>query len=202
MIVACSSAEYGFVTPDEAPVDESHQLKPLHPYGVSKVAQDLLTYQYHANYGIRGVSARIFNTTGPGKVNDVVSDFCRRVVEVERGQRERITHGNLDAQRDITDVRDMARALHACEGAVFGESYNLCSSVAYTIEDVLSMIIDSSSHDVEAAVDPALIRPTDEPIIMGDNSKFKLQTGWSPEIPLEITVADTLDFFRNLFEQS
>ena len=197
VIVACSSAEYGFVRPDETPVSESHELKPLHPYGVSKVAQDLLTYQYHANYGIRGVRARIFNTTGPGKVNDVVSDFCKRVVEVELGQRERITHGNLDARRDITDVRDMSRALQACENAAFGEAYNLCSNVAYTIEDILSIIIESSTTDVEAVLDPALIRPTDEPIIMGDNTKFKSKTGWSPVVPLQVTIVDTLEFFRD-----
>ncbi len=196
IIVACSSAEYGFVKEDEVPVTEDHPLKPLHPYGVSKVAQDLLTYQYHENNGLKGISARIFNTTGPGKVKDVVSDFAKRVAECEKGLRESIAHGNLQTKRDITDVRDMARGLNACEKVRPGNAYNLCSSRAHLIADILKDLISMANSDISSFEDPLLMRPTDEPIIMGDNSKIKKETNWEPKIPLKKTLGDTLDFFR------
>jgi len=196
VIVACSSAEYGMVSSDEVPVSEAHRLAPLHPYGVSKVAQDLLTYQYFRNNGIKGVRARIFNTTGPGKVKDVVSDFAMRVAECEAGKREFLTHGNLEARRDITDVRDMVRALWLCESATAGQAYNLCSMGAHKVADLLDRLLSLADGKVIAKEDPDLMRPTDEPIIMGDNTKFTKETGWHPEIGIEKTLSDTLDHFR------
>jgi hypothetical protein len=100
------------VTPEEVPVKEDHPLRPLHPYGVSKVAQDLLAYQYFKNFGIDTVRVRIFNCTGPSKTNDVASDFSKQVVQIEKGQIEnKLAHGNLESERDITDVRDMVQRL-------------------------------------------------------------------------------------------
>ena len=98
---ACSSGEYGFVSEDEVPISENHSLEPLHPYGVSKVAQEMLGYQYHKNFGIESIAVRIFNTTGPGKINDVCSDFTRRLIEIEKGiNMEKILRaGNLDAKK-------------------------------------------------------------------------------------------------------
>ncbi len=196
IVVACSSAEYGFVSEDEVPVREDHLLKPLHPYGVSKVAQDLLAYQYYRNNEVKTVRARIFNTTGPGKVKDVVSDFAKRVAECEAGKRDKVRHGNLEAKRDITDVRDMARALYMCRDADYGEAYNLCGMKAYRIGDLLDGLVGMADGKVETFEDPNLLRPTDEPIIMGDNRKFVNDTGWKQEIGIEKTLEDTLEHWR------
>jgi GDP-4-dehydro-6-deoxy-D-mannose reductase len=196
VVVACSSAEYGFVREAEVPVKENHSLQPLHPYGVSKVAQDLLTYQYFKNNGLRGVRARIFNTTGPGKKKDVVSDFAMRIAECERGAGNRIVHGNLAARRDITDVRDMVRALHSCERAQPGEAYNLCSMRAHPISGLLDKLIKMAAKPIALEQDPKLMRPTDEPVIMGDNTKFRRKTGWKPQIRIEKTLQDTLNHWR------
>ena len=196
VIVACSSAEYGFVTEDEVPVKEEHSLKPLHPYGVSKVAQDLLTYQYHENNGVKGVRGRIFNTTGPGKVKDVVSDFTMRVAQAEAGKLGKVTHGNLEARRDITDVRDQVRALNALEKAEYGQVYNLCSMKVYKVATLLDQVVEMAKEKVKVVGDPTLMRPTDEPIIMGDNTKLVEKTGYKPKIPIEQTLKDTLDHWR------
>ena len=113
VVVACSSAEYGhsLLNANRPFVDENTPLLPLHPYGVSKVAQDLLSFQYYQNDGIRCVRARIFNTTGTRKVKDVTSDFTRRAAEAERSGNYEIRVGNLDTRRAIMDQRDLVEAL-------------------------------------------------------------------------------------------
>jgi GDP-4-dehydro-6-deoxy-D-mannose reductase len=198
VLVACSSAEYGFVSKKEMPVKEDHPLRPLHPYGVSKVAQELLAYQYFENSGIRAVIARLFNTTGPGKVSDVCSDFARRIVAIEKGISESpMRVGNLDAMRDITDVRDMVRALRlALEKGRPGEVYNACTGKARKISHLLDMLLSLSDAEIETKVDPSLLRPSDEPTILGDNTKIREETGWKPRIPIEKTLEDTLSFWR------
>src|SRR6202000_1553997 len=112
VIVACSSAQYGLsMTEDKVPLPEDTPMLPLHPYGVSKVAQDLLTFQYYQNDRIRGIRARIFNTTGPRKTNDVISDWARHVVRIERGKERALRVGNLNTRRAILDVNDLIEAL-------------------------------------------------------------------------------------------
>ena len=130
VVVACSSAEYGMVAAEDLPVREEHALRPLHPYGVSKVAQDLLASQYFANYGIPTVRIRIFNTTGPGKRDDVCSDFTKRAVEIELGiHKSPMIVGNLTTRRAIIDVRDMVRGLWlAADHGTHGDVYNVGSS--------------------------------------------------------------------------
>lgn len=127
VIVACSSAEYGAsLKPDNVPIKEETPLLPLHPYGVSKVAQDLLSYQYFLNDKIKAIRARIFNTTGPRKINDVVSDFTRRAVEIEVGLSDKMRVGNLETKRAIIDVRDLISALDLLsEKGKYGEVYNI-----------------------------------------------------------------------------
>ncbi len=197
VIVACSSAEYGLVREDEGPTREDHSLLPLHPYGVSKVAQDLLAYQYFKNYGTPTVRIRFFNTTGPGKTNDVASDFTKRVVAAEKAGGGIIKVGNLTPRRDITDVRDSIRAvLMTIKLADKGEVYNICSSKAVVIQDMLDTILSLTEADVTSEVDQAILRPTDEPIIMGDNTKLVEATGWRPEVPLEKTLSDMMDWWR------
>lgn len=199
VLVACSSAEYGFVSENEVPVKENHVLLPLHPYGVSKVAQDLLAYQYHQNFGIKTVRARIFNTTGPRKANDVCSDFTSMIVNIEKGKAKEMKVGNLEPKRDITDVGDVVNALWLlCEKGKMGEAYNVCSSKAYRIKDLLDMAIEISDVDIEPKIDPNKLRPTDEPIIMGDNTKIREACGWIPKMSMEETLSRMLDFWREV----
>jgi nucleoside-diphosphate-sugar epimerase len=199
VLVACSSAEYGLVAEDEVPTPEDHRLLPLHPYGVSKVSQDLLAYQYHANYGTHVLRARIYNTTGPRKLHDVLSDFVRRVVAIERGDAPpRLRVGNLEPRRDFTDVRDLVVALELLVArGTPGEAYNVCSGAVHGVSDLLDIILDLSHVEVEVHQDPELMRPSDEPVIAGSNDRLVEDTGWSPRIPIERTIADMLEFWRS-----
>jgi GDP-4-dehydro-6-deoxy-D-mannose reductase len=203
VLVAGSSAIYGFVTPEEVPVSEDHPMRPLHPYGVSKVAQEMLAYQYFKNFGTWASTARIFNTTGPGKVHDVCADFASQVARIEAGgQKNPMRVGNLSPRRDITDVRDQVMGLEAIiENGEPGEAYNLCSSRAVSIQDVLDRLVALSTARIEVRVDKKLFRPTDEPVIMGDNAKVVKATGWMPKIPISTTLKDTLDFWRRRFSR-
>src|ERR1700691_2010498 len=142
VIVACSSAEYGPVAAEDLPVREDHPLRPLHPYGVSKVAQDLLAAQYFANYKIPCVRIRIFNTTGPGKLGDVCSDLAKRAVEIELGTRTpSLMVGNL-TRRAIIDVRDLVRGLWmSADCCVLGDVYNLGANKIYSIKSVIETIL-------------------------------------------------------------
>lgn len=199
--VACSSEEYGLVRPDEVPITEDNPLRPLSPYGVSKVAQDLLGYQYHASYGLHVVRTRAFNHTGPrrGEVF-ATSSFAKQIAEIEAGLKPPVLLcGNLDARRDFTDVRDMVRAywlaLDRCEP---GEAYVIASGTAPTMREVLDLLLGLARCPVEVRVDPERLRPSDVPILVGDASKFRTRTGWEPEIPFTKTLADLLDYWRNL----
>ena len=195
---ACSSAEYGFVTEDEVPIRENHALKPLHPYGVSKVSQEMLGYQYFTNFGIESITVRIFNTTGPGKVNDVCSDLTKRLVEIAKGinPEKKLRVGNLKARRAITDVRDLIKAFGlALDKATIGETYNLSGEKVYEIQEIVNILRQLTSFDFEVWQDPKLLRPTDEPIIFGDSQKFKQETGWRQQIPLEETLGDMLIYW-------
>jgi GDP-4-dehydro-6-deoxy-D-mannose reductase len=196
---ACSSAEYGLVDFEEVPLREDHALKPLHPYGVSKVAQELLAYQYFLNFGVKSISMRIFNTTGPRKVNDVCSDFTRRLIEIEIGKNaeRKLKVGNLMTRRAITDVRDAVRAFQlALDRATLGNTYNLSGEKVYQIQEIVDLLRNLVNFEFHVEEDPKLLRPTDEPIIYGSSEKFKRETGWAQEIPLDHTLRDMLDFWR------
>lgn len=195
IVVACSSAQYGAsLTPENVPIKESAEFLPLHPYGVSKVAQDLLTYQYFRCDGIRGIRARIFNSTGPRKRDDVVSDFCKRTARIMRdGGALRV--GNLATRRAILDVRDLVSALLLLgEKGEAGEAYNICAEQTYLIADLVKELSAISKLDLMTEVDPALLRPSDEPIIFGDNTRLKKRTGWCPKISISQTLRDVLDY--------
>jgi GDP-4-dehydro-6-deoxy-D-mannose reductase len=196
---ACTSAEYGFVNPEEVPIKEDHSLNPLQPYGVSKLAQEKLAYQYFKNFGIKSISVRIFNTTGPKKVKDVCSDFTRRLVEIEKGTNleKKLMVGNIETKRAITDVRDIIRAFDlALDKATMGEVYNLSGEKVYKISEIIEILKKSVDFDFKTVQDSKLIRTTDEPIIYGDSSKFKKETGWNQEIYLETTLNDMLNYWR------
>lgn len=198
VVVACSSAEYGAsLAKHNAPVTEDVELLPLHPYGVSKMAQDYLAYQYFATFGIKCIRARIFNTTGVRKINDVVSDFTKRAVLIEKGQAEEFTYGNLSTRRAITDVRDLIKALALlAEKGTYGDVYNISGDVIYKIGDIITTIEDVMGRKLERKEDHALIRPQDEPIIYGNSDKLKTATGWKQSIPLRTTITDMIAYWR------
>ena len=196
VVLACSSAEYGMAAM-ESPVTEEVPLLPLHPYGVSKVAQDLLGYVYFKSYGMKCVRVRIFNTTGPGKVGDVCSDFTKQVAAVEQEPGEVVINvGNLKTSRDITDVRDVVKGLFLlAQRGEPGDVYNLCSSRAYKVSEILGMILSLADKDITHKVIGERLRPVDEPVILGNNQKIR-RLGWSPEISLHQTLRDMLDYWR------
>ena len=198
--VCGSSEEYGLVFPDEVPIKETNPLRPMSPYGVSKVASDLLGFQYHRSYGLKIVRTRAFNHTGPRRGEPfVVSNFAKQIADIEKGLCPPIISvGNLDAQRDFSDVRDVTRAYwQSLQKGEFGEVYNICSEKTWTIKWVLDFLLSKSKVDIKVKEDPARLRPSDVQILQGDCSKFRKRTGWTAKIPFEQTVEDTLDYWRN-----
>lgn len=197
--VAGSSEEYGLVYPEETPIHEDNPLRPLSPYGVSKVAQDLLGWQYHASYGLQIVRTRAFNHTGPRRGEAfATSSFCRQVAEIECGLAPPVLRcGNLDARRDLTDVRDTVRAYWlVLEAGEPGQVYNVASGRCVSMREVLDMILGHARCPVRVEVDPARLRPSDVPLLVGDASRLRERTGWGPTIPLERTLTDLLDYWR------
>jgi GDP-4-dehydro-6-deoxy-D-mannose reductase len=201
VVVACSSAEYGATLDKlegiEVYVNESAELLPLHPYGVSKVGQDLLSFQYYMNDHIRCIRARIFNSTGIRKVNDVTSDFTKRAILAECSGVYDLRVGNLNTKRAIMDQRDLISALIllANKGKA-GEVYNISSEHIYQIGDIVTMIEEQIGHKFTKIVDLQLTRSTDEKIIVGDVTKLKRDTGWCQRITMEQTIADMLSYWR------
>jgi len=197
--IACSSEEYGMVYANELPIKETNPLRPLSPYAVSKVAQDMLAYQYWMSWKVDSVRTRGFNHEGPrrGPVF-VASDFAKQIADIEKGLKPPVLHvGNLKARRDFTDVRDVVRgywlALEKCEP---GEVYNLCSGRDYSIQQVLDLLLGMTKVKIEVREDRMRLRPSDVPVLLGDPSKFTAATGWAPVIPFERTLRDMLDFWR------
>jgi len=196
--VVGSSEEYGLVKPDEVPITEDQPLRPMSPYGVSKVAQDLLGFQYFQSYGMNVIRTRAFNHTGPrrGEVF-VTSNFAKQMAEIKKGKREPVIRvGNLDAQRDFSDVRDVVKAYHlAVTKGVPGEVYNIASGTARTIRSVLDLLVEISGTKVNIEQDPSRMRPSDVLVLQGSSDKIKKATGWKPAIEFEKTMRDLFEFW-------
>jgi GDP-4-dehydro-6-deoxy-D-mannose reductase len=198
VVIAGSSEEYGLVYLEELPITEKNPLRPMSPYGVSKVATDKLGILYYMSYGLRVVVTRAFNHTGPrrGEVF-ATSNFAKQIVEIEKDLTSPIIKvGNLDSCRDFTDVRDVAKAYWLAAVCPPGEVYNICSGKAISIKDMLNILLGMSKVKITVEKDKARMRPSDIPILLGDCSKFHLATDWSPKIPFEKTLEDLLNYWR------
>jgi GDP-4-dehydro-6-deoxy-D-mannose reductase len=186
-----SSEEYGFVEEHETPILETHPLRPLSPYAVSKAAQDMLGYQYWKSYAIPIIRTRAFNHSGPrrGEVF-ATSTFARQVAEIEVG--------NLDPRRDFSDERDIVRGYWSLmERGTPGDVYNLCSGQAWAIREVLDFLLAASkTPDVKIEPRADRLRPADVPLLVGDAGKILRTTGWKTEIRFEDTLRDLLDYWR------
>lgn len=187
----------------ELPFRETRLLSPNNPYAVSKVAADAMALQYQRSHQLDVIVARPFNHTGP-KQNGrfVVPDFARQVAEIEVGKREPLMRvGNMSAQRDYTDVRDIARAyLALIQHGISGETYNVCSGTPRSIQSILDHLLQLTPTAIRIETDPSKFRVVDTPISYGDNSKIRQATGWQPQIPIEQTVADILNEWRHIIE--
>lgn len=194
-----SAEEYGLVKPGETPIKESNPLRPLSPYGISKLAAGLLGLQYHRAYGLEVIHIRAFNHIGPGQaLGFVSSDFAKQVAEIEAGLREPVIKvGNLYSQRDFTDVRDVVRAYWLLAGRGRpGEIYNVASGQGIPVDRILNVLLYYARVSIEVEQDPARIRPSDVPIQVGDITKITEETGWQPKITLEQSLREVLDYWR------
>ena len=199
-LAAGSSEEYGLVLEDELPIRETNPLRPLSPYAVSKVTQDMMAYQYFKSYGLPIIRTRAFNHEGPRRGDVfVTSNFARQVAEIEAGMREPVVYvGDLTPRRDYSDVRDIVRGYWLLlERGEPGEVYNLCSGRTWSIQAVLDFVLSLSTvKGITVKTDPARLRPSDVMILEGDPGKVHKATGWKVEIPFEQTLTELLDYWR------
>ena len=199
IVLVTSSEMYGNVRLEDIPLTEASPLRPLHAYALSKVVLHYLGRMYHATFGLPIIEARAFNHIGPRQsAGFVVPDFARQIAEIAAGKQEPVVRvGNLEDERDFTDVRDVARAyrLIGVQGRV-GEVYHICSGRSWKIRSVLETLIASTGVRVEVVVDPAKLRPSKMPVIRGSFEKLDRELSWKPEIPIEKSLGDTLQYWK------
>jgi GDP-4-dehydro-6-deoxy-D-mannose reductase len=199
-ILVIGSAEmYGPVRPDQIPITEETPLFPASPYSVSKIAQDMLAQQYFYTYQLHTVRVRPFNHIGPGQRGRfAVASFASQIVQIERGELPPIVYvGDLSAERDFTDVRDVVRAYHlTLEKGAAGAVYNVCQGRSQPMQLVLDTLLRMSKRPVEVRVAADRLRPSDIPKLTGSAEKLRAATGWQPQISLEQTLQDILEDWR------
>lgn len=201
-VIFTSSADvYGTVDPKNLPVNESAPLIPLSPYSISKISCEMICKYYFEAYQTPVVITRGFNHCGPKQTSQfVISDFAKQIAEIEKGKREAsILVGNIEAQRDFLDVRDVVKAYYdLAEKGIAGEIYNVSSNSSQSMKTILDQLLLLSSKKIKIVVDQSKIRPTDLPVLVGDNSKLRKTTGWRPEIFLPQTLKDVLNYWREV----
>jgi GDP-4-dehydro-6-deoxy-D-mannose reductase len=201
-ILIVSSAEvYGNVSKKDLPINEKVPFAPVNPYAVSKVSQDALAQQYYFSYKLPIIRIRPFNHIGPRQAPAfAVASFAKKIAEIEAGKMSRVLKvGNLSAKRDFTDVRDIVRGyLLLLEKGRPGEVYNIGSGKSYEMSWILNKLLSFSKENIKVETDEALLRPVDVPELICDNSKIKNETGWVPQVPIEKTLEDTLDYWRSI----
>lgn len=191
VLLACSSAEYGDVAPEDIPLKETRMLRPITPYGVSKAATEALGYQYFANYSMEVYLPRLFIHVGTGHPPaTAVQNFARQLALIKNGKREPCVYvGDLSPARDFVDVRDGVEAIRLIlENGTPGDPVNVCTGHAFKISEILDILLELSGLEVEVVQDPSLLRPSDEPLLLGDNSKLR-SLGWRPAFTMRDTLA-------------
>jgi GDP-4-dehydro-6-deoxy-D-mannose reductase len=201
ILIVSSGEVYGLIKNEDLPINEDTPFQPANPYAVSKVAQDFLGLQYYLSYKMDIVRVRPFNHTGPGQPTGfAIPSFAKQIALIEKGEQEPVIKvGNLFSARDFTDVRDIVRgyALLMDKGQN-GDVYNIGSGKSISIKNMLDMLLSFSTTKVEVVEDRGKVRPFDTPNIYSDYSKLNTLTGWTPEIPIEQTLKDTLDYWRSI----
>jgi GDP-4-dehydro-6-deoxy-D-mannose reductase len=199
VVLVGSGVSYGNPSAEQMPVGEGCPLRPNNPYAASKAAADLLGIQHFLAHGTDVVIARPFNHAGPRQSPSyVLGGLARQVAEVEAGRRGRVEVGNLDVVRDFTDVRDVVRGYRLlADRGVAGEVYNLGSGRGTRLADALEILRRAARTPVEVFVDPARVRPVDQPLLVADPSKLRAATGWEPHFSIEQTLVDMLDYWRD-----
>lgn len=199
ILIVGSCDEYGLVKESEIPITESNPLRPMSPYAISKICQDMLGYQYYKSYGLPIVRTRAFNHTG-NRQNEsfALSGFAKQIAEIENKKRENILWvGNLEARKDYLDVRDVVSAYWlALEKCEYGEVYNIASGKSQRIKNYLNILLSYSKSEIEIKPDPTRMRPSEILLIEGDSSKFRDKTGWEPIIEMDRTLYDLLEYWR------
>ena len=205
IIIVTSAVIYGIVKPSQMPLKEDTRMLPVSPYGVSKAAVDMLGYQYFKGHDLPIIRARAFNHTGPKQgLGFVVPDFCKQVAQIEAGKIKPVMEvGNLNAERDITDVRDIVTGYRLlAERGKPGEAYHLCSGRGERVRDILDWILDAATVKIKVTKDPKRMRPSDVPRLVGDYSKARRAVGYKPKYKLDSTVRDTLEYWRKEIRRS
>ncbi len=200
-LVLVSSCEVYGPNPDEGPMNERQPFSPRSPYAASKAAQEMACMSYAHSYGMDTVIARPFPHIGPGQSDTfALPSFAKQIAEIEAGLREPVVRvGNLEARRDFTDVRDVARAYRLLGGkGRGGEAYNICSGSAISVGRALELMMGLSRARIKVEQDPQRLRPSDTPLLLGDNRKLVLETGWGPEHRVEESLRGLLDHWRKL----
>lgn len=200
-MLAVTSAEiYGIVSPDQVPMHETLPPRPTSPYSVSKVAQDMLALQYHASHKLPIMRARPFNHFGPGQNPRFVAPaFATQIARIEAGQQDPVLRvGDLSARRDFTDVRDIVAAYRLIlEKGTPGAVYNVASGVAHSIQYLLDTLISLVDLDIAVETDPERLRPVDLPVLLGDATRLREETGWEPHYTFEQSLLDVLNDCRH-----
>jgi GDP-4-dehydro-6-deoxy-D-mannose reductase len=199
VLVVSSFEVYGQIQPEDIPIDEQTPFRPANPYGVSKIAQDLLGLQYTLSHDLDIIRVRPFNHIGP-RQNErfVASAFARQIASIEQGKQPPVMYvGNLAAERDFTDVRDMVQAyVLAVQKGGAGEVYNIGSGQPVVIQSLLDTLLKMSSVTIDVQQDPDRMRPADIPKVVCDASKFRNHTGWTQHYSFDQTVHDILNDWR------
>ena len=198
VLVVGSADEYGAVRPEDLPLTEDAPLRPLTPYGASKVAADYLALQAFLGQGLPVIRVRAFNHSGPTQSERfMIPGLARRIAAAEREGRKDVPVGSLEPVRDYTDVADVVVAYRLLvERGEPGEVYNVCSGVGRSVADVADALLALARHAIELVPDPSLLRPVEVPRLVGDNRRLREATGWAPQIPFEQTLAAVLDRWR------
>jgi len=198
ILLAGSSEEYGYVEKRELPITEDNPLRPLSPYGVSKVAQDLLGYQYFNSYNMKIIRTRCFNLMGPRSGEKIVTaSLAKQIVLIEKNSTNTLITGDLEPIRDFNDIRDIVRAYTIGIGmCIPGEVYNICSETGFSIKEIVNIYRKLTNIKFDIIKNENIKRPSDVPVLIGNSRKFRKLTGWKPEYDIQTSLQDILDYWR------